>query len=309
MRFVDAHVHVGLKDPELGTRVAEELERLDMGLFHCGLTPQSWECDEHAWGAVSRVRVGAGLHPWWVQPSALNVAFEEAVGEKRLGDAANDVSPIRDNAPCGEPEAQLLERLCWRTRYIGEIGLDFGKKTSDEARARQLAYFERICMAAVAASRETGVPRVLSIHSVRAADCALDVLEHSGALEACHCIFHWFSGSSDELHRAVRAGCWFSVNTMGLRTGKGREYAKLIPSNRLLTETDHEMALSCLEDLVLLEDLRDFLTHAIELLAEARAAEPDELQALVATNAEKLLWQEAEGGKSATAGPNHSDYA
>ena len=87
MRFVDAHVHVGLKDPELGTRVAEELERLDMGLFHCGLTPQSWECDEHAWGAVSRVRVGAGLHPWWVQPSALNVAFEEAVGEKRLGDA------------------------------------------------------------------------------------------------------------------------------------------------------------------------------------------------------------------------------
>ena len=69
------------------------------------------------------------------------------------------------------------------------------------------------------------------------------------------------------------------------------------------------MALSCLEDLVLLEDLRDFLTHAIELLAEARAAEPDELQALVATNAEKLLWQEAEGGKSAPAGSNPSDYA
>ena len=51
-------------------------------------------------------------------------------------------------------------------------------------------------------------------------------------------IFHWFSGSSAQLKRARDLGCFFSVNAFMLQTKRGREYAKAIPLDRLLIETD-----------------------------------------------------------------------
>ena len=51
-------------------------------------------------------------------------------------------------------------------------------------------------------------------------------------------IFHWFSGTSDEFVRARIAGCYFSVNERMLATKRGREYARQIPLDRLLLETD-----------------------------------------------------------------------
>ena len=51
-------------------------------------------------------------------------------------------------------------------------------------------------------------------------------------------IFHWFSGTSDELVRARNAGCYFSVNERMLASKRGREYTRQIPLDRLLLETD-----------------------------------------------------------------------
>lgn len=261
--LVDAHVHVGLESPDHATMLSTELDRLDMGMFHCGLDPRTWKDDRDSLGTIPRVRVGAGLHPWWVQTD----------------------DPLRKG--CGDSEAQLLQHLCYETRYIGEIGLDFGRKTRDEVRRPQLDYFEHVCQAATDASRQTGVPRVLSIHAVRSASPVLDILQKTGAIHACHCIFHWFSGNTDELWRAIRAGCWFSLNTFGLATGKGREYAKLIPAQRLLTETDHEVVLKEPEQVL---HLKHTLEHAIELIAAARRTDVAELRELIGANAHELLF-------------------
>ena len=57
-------------------------------------------------------------------------------------------------------------------------------------------------------------------------------------VENCRCIFHWFTGSNEDLTRALRGGCMFSVNGMMLRTRRGREYVRQLPSDRLLLETD-----------------------------------------------------------------------
>ena len=35
----------------------------------------------------------------------------------------------------------------------------------------------------------------------------LDILDKTGCLEYCCCIFHWFTGSNEDLTRALRAGC------------------------------------------------------------------------------------------------------
>ena len=66
----------------------------------------------------------------------------------------------------------------------------------------------------------------------------LDALERTGTAEGCRCVLHWFSGSSDELWRAVRLGCLFSLGERALATRRGREYARVLPAERLLVETD-----------------------------------------------------------------------
>lgn len=81
-------------------------------------------------------------------------------------------------------------------------------------------------------------PRLLSLHAVNAADEVLDALVRHGLTRRCACVFHWFSGSSEQLQRAIGAGCWFSVGARILTTRRGRSYARAIPEDRLLLETD-----------------------------------------------------------------------
>lgn len=128
-----------------------------------------------------------------------------------------------------------VERLCAliaHERIIGEVGLDFLPAYSS-SREEQLAAFDRIASACAKAGN-----KVLSIHALRSADYVLDTLERYRATDDCACVLHWFSGSSDQLHRAIKAGCWFSVNSRMLDTKKGREYARIIPIDRLLLESD-----------------------------------------------------------------------
>lgn len=124
-----------------------------------------------------------------------------------------------------------FERLCSRAKWIGEVGLDFSPKRGHHD--MQVSSFGRIARLCAEQGGKT-----LSIHSVRAAGTVLDVLEQSGCLESCKCVFHWFSGSTEDLWRAIRAGCWFSVNEMQASTRRAKEQLKLIPQDRLLYETD-----------------------------------------------------------------------
>lgn len=79
---------------------------------------------------------------------------------------------------------------------------------------------------------------VLSLHSVKATDVVLDLLEGAELFSSNSCIFHWFSGSNNELHRAIKSGCYFSVGERFLSSKRGQEYLKVIPVNQLLFETD-----------------------------------------------------------------------
>jgi TatD DNase family protein len=122
-------------------------------------------------------------------------------------------------------------RLSGETSWIGEVGLDFSPKRAHHE--DQLAAFIRIARTCAEQGDKT-----LSIHSVRAASTVLDVLEETGCCASCRCIFHWFSGSTEDLWRAIRLGCWFSVNEMQASTRRAKEQLKLIPQDKLLFETD-----------------------------------------------------------------------
>ena len=210
--------------------------------------PRDYRRVSSACSKLPHVRVGAGLHPWRIA-----------------------------SGTCGTDEVALLVETTRQARFIGEVGLDFAKRHAG-TEDRQVAAFD-----AVVRSCACQGDKVLSIHALRSASTVLDVLQHHDAPCTCTCILHWFSGSNPELHRAIDLGCWFSVNERMLAAGRGREYAKVIPHDRLLLETDLP---SRAGDPCTAHLLRASLESALALLEEARQ-EP--CRALVARNSAAVL--------------------
>lgn len=205
-RLFDAHCHVSFAGN--GRDVARGLQTAGVRCFSNTVTPREYVQAKAFMKGFPNVTVGLGLHPWWLL-----------------------------DGRCDESDILLFEDLAVGQRFVGEIGLDFGRKFKEAlsgCRARMVDAFER----AVAACMQGSERRVISIHSVRSAGMVLDVLERTGCVQEHDCILHWFSGTSDELQRAIKLGCWFSVGRSMLLQKKGREYAKAIPADRLLLETD-----------------------------------------------------------------------
>lgn len=245
-RLYDMHCHLGLF--ENPAAVAHDLASLGVGALSCGVEPAGFAAEREALTDVPGVTCAAGLHPWWL-----------------------------DDGRCGMADAEALASLVPGTRHVGEVGLDLAPRHAASAET-QLAAF-RLVAAACAA---TG-GRVLSIHSVRAADEVLDVLEETGCLSSCICVFHWFSGSTPQLWRAIRAGAWFSFGERSLATRKGREYVRLVPRERLLLETDYPPTPA---DGIGAKDVKDSLERA---LAGLEAARGERLTETLAASSRRLL--------------------
>lgn len=196
----DMHCHLDFI--ENGEDLAEQARNAGTLLFANTVDLESWESAQRRFGGLGNVTVGLGLHPWWVGATG---------SEARVLEALDEHDPMA----------------------VGEIGLDFGPRHKAAADA-QLQAFAAILRWLAARSG-----KLLSIHSVRAAQHAIDLLESTGAARENACVFHWFTGPSDQLKRAVNLGCFFSFGPRALATGKGREYVKAVPANRLLLETDY----------------------------------------------------------------------
>lgn len=177
-RSFDAHCHLDLMaHPDA---VADEATALGLGLFGCGVDPRDFA---NAHGRTRRpptVIKGIGLHPWWL-------------ADER----------------CGNAENNLLCQIAAQERFVGEVGLDFSARFAG-SEPLQIQAFDRLCDTLV---QHPLTGRVISIHAVRSAGTVLDVLESHGLLipnsDSPVIIFHWFSGTSDELVRARNAGCFF----------------------------------------------------------------------------------------------------
>ena len=129
-------------------------------------------------------------------------------------------------------ELSLFEELAPSTKYIGEVGLDAGRRFYPFF-DRQKLVFERV----MTLCSRLG-DKIISIHSVRTAKQVLDVVERTGAHRTCVPVLHWFNASGSEIRRALELGCYFSVNEQMLQSSRGRSLLESIPMERILTETD-----------------------------------------------------------------------
>lgn len=251
IQFVDMHMHMGFV--ERPQPFARQLADLGVAAFSNTVTVREYERLHVELRDDANVRIGLGLHPWWVGPE----------GE---GDLDDDLA--------------RFDALLETTRFVGEVGLDFLPQRS-KARDEQLRCFEHIVKHCASMGG-----KVISMHAVRSEDAVLGILERSSCLKGNVCVLHSFGGSSAQLSRAIDDGILFSVGPRMLAKRRGKEYARVIPLEHLLVETD--MPASEREQCAPY-DLERELRQVIDEIADLRGVKRESLaQAILRTSSEIL---------------------
>lgn len=257
--LIDTHFHFDfIKEEHLRQQILTEMEQASLEVVAQTVLPSEYErlIKEN----IKPHRVSLGFHPWWIE-----------------------------NQKTAESELVVFEKWASRTRLIGEIGLDFSdKRLAVASQTLQISIFKQLIQQVVSQSQNSQEPYILSIHAVRSVTAVLDILE------ACHVmqeniipIIHWFSGTSDELTRLIKMGCYLSINPRMLTTKKGRAYVTQVPRERLLLETDwpsHKITLE--SDLqTLISALKTTLPQLVEDLSALRE---EEMLEVIVKNQQKV---------------------
>ena len=250
-RLFDMHCHLDLMSN--AEEVARDAATRGIVIFDTTVTPNDSRDARQRFAETPNVRVGAGLHPWWLA-----------------------------DGRCDGADAAKAALAAAQSTFVGEVGLDFSPRYQ-ESRALQIEALDLILRNCAERPR---AGRVISLHAVRSAETVMDILERYDLTRSATCTFHWFSGTSDELARARKIGCYFSINERMLTSKKGREYARQIPVERLALETDAPPELHAP---YAAEALETSLDAALDRLAELRKMDRDELASHVAETSARLL--------------------
>lgn len=122
-----------------------------------------------------------------------------------------------------------MPSLIAQSPMIGEIGLDYlwVDKETIPAQHRVFDFF-------LAAAREQD--KIVNLHTKDAEAGVLACLKKHHIRRA---IAHWYSGPLDVLGELIEFGAYFTVGVEVLRSKHIQQVARLIPLDRLLTETDN----------------------------------------------------------------------
>ena len=190
---MDAHMHFDLYDDR--NEILRYVEQKKSYTIAVTNLPQLFEKYKHQYIGGKYFQLALGFHPELVyQHSNQQLLFKELINE---------------------------------TRFIGEIGLDYTKKSREDVKS-QTAIFEKVLEWC------SGKNKILSIHSRSASKKVVDMVEgFDGTV-----ILHWYSGDINDLRRAINQGCYFSINHQMLQSVNGRNVVENIPVDRLLLESD-----------------------------------------------------------------------
>lgn len=196
--LVDYHRHLDLY-PDYVEQF-QVCDREQIATLAVGTIPSAWPVNKELASGTSCVRAALGFHP-------------QLVGE-RPGEFA------------------VFERHFPEARFIGEVGLD-ASPAHFSSYHQQMSVFERILRMCA----EMG-GKVLSVHALRSARDALNLIGECLPADRGRVVLHWFSGSGAETALAIDLGCYFSINAEMLQQGRGSSLVGTLPVDRILTETD-----------------------------------------------------------------------
>lgn len=257
--MIDSHCH--LADATFAADLAAVVERARAAGVERVLTIlEGGNAEEAAQAAeLSRLwpdsRVAIGVHP--------HAAHEYASDPERAA------AVVRDQV-----------RATPAARAIGEIGLDYHYDYSPRD-VQQAVFRSQIDVA-----RELGLPVV--IHTREADDDTVAILREAGE-GTLQGVLHCFTGTPALARAGLDLG--FYISLAGIVTfpkaGELRETARLVPADRLLTETDSPFLAP-----VPMRGKRNepaFVAHVVAALAGARGVAPEALAAETSANFHRLF--------------------
>lgn len=165
-------------------------------------SPRAWVATSQVFKGYENIKVALGLHP-------------------EVADQKFD-------------ELDLLLSSIHKADFIGEVGIDGSAQYSRTFGKQELIFDTtlREC--------EKAGGRIISIHSRGAASKILSIIRKYPSCGTP--ILHWFSGSIAELKEAIEMRCYFSINSLMLKSKRGRDLASRIPSELVLPESDGPFA-------------------------------------------------------------------
>lgn len=201
----DSHCHLNLIY-EQDNKIIEYIRKdaLDIAILDVGISPSDWTKRQNLFKAMGQVYFSAGLHPCHTKDYSTNQLIDE------------------------------LEPIVPHANAVGETGLDWYRMYAPKH--IQYACFE------VQISLAKKYCKPLIIHSRESIDDILDMIEQAkitssaGAIGVMHC----FSGTKAQAIRSLDLGLYisFAANCSYNSAVEIREVAAMVPSDRLLTETD-----------------------------------------------------------------------
>lgn len=199
MTLIDTHIHIDHYANPL--EIAQEYEKNKIYTLFVTNLPELFIKHHNSYSKFKYVRLCLGYHPQLALEYELNF--------------------------------DLFKKCASKTKYIGEVGLDFPEKVTDEEKEVQINAFKYIT------SKEFNNGKIYSIHSRGAEEQVLDILIENGVK---HAIFHWYSGKISTLKKIVERGYYFSLNPKMLNSKKGYEIISNLPLHLILFETDGPFA-------------------------------------------------------------------
>ncbi|MDG5749327.1 TatD family hydrolase [Qipengyuania sp. XHP0207] len=168
---------------------------------------------------------------------------------------------------------------------IGETGLDYFYEHSDRTAQQKLFRLH------IAVARETGLP--LIIHTRDAEDDTLAILEEEMEKGAFPALIHCFTASADFGEKVLALG--LSISLSGIVTFKNakdlQEFAKTVPQDRLLVETDSPFLAPVPHRGKTCEPA--YVHDTAEFLADLRGEDLDRLAAFTSANFFRLFGKAA----------------
>ncbi len=166
---------------------------------------------------------------------------------------------------------------------IGEVGLDYRFVEKIERYPFQRKVFETFSMLA------RDFQLILNIHCVNATKDLLEILRKNN-IPAKQCIFHWYSGTEEELQEVLRFGPYFSITPAVEYSKTHQNTARQAPLNKILTESDGDVKYK--------NGTRgspESIPQVIKNLATIRETDIEEMKAQIWSNFCKLFSKKEDG--------------
>jgi len=249
---------------------------------HCHLDDRQFDTDRES--VIQRARetglkwmlaIGTGEGPPDLG-SAIRLAEQHACIFATVGVHPNDAP--KSNANILKDLERLLRHP--RVKAMGEIGLDYHWGVPKEA---QLPVF--LQQLEIAAEARTPV----IIHTRDAWSDTLQVLRDHWAATGLPCVMHCFTGNTEQARECLDLGFYLAFGGVSTfpKAAEIREAARIVPSDRLLLETDSPYLAPVPHRGKRNEPA--FVAHTAKTIAEVRGVDVEELASITTTNFERLL--------------------